>query len=332
MELSSIGLGTYLGTPDSDKDEAYLEAIQAFFIAGGNVFDTAPNYRRGRSELILGRAMEDFPREAVLLSTKVGYLPMGDARRSEREPMEHWFHRVLERPGVVRPEDVVDGCHCLTPGYLMHQTGLSRINLRTDHIDLLHLHNPEHQRIHLGAVEFLDVMRRAFETCETMRLMGWIGAYGCATWNGFRVGPMAPNHLSLEELFELATQVGGKDHGFRWIQAPLNLGMAEAYLMPTQSLGGVQMTLLEAAQALGLRVQTSASILQGRILESIEPELCRKMGVRIPAQAALQFTRSCPGVEVALVGMARHKHVLENAELLDIPKIPPEFISSIFED
>ncbi len=328
MELSSIGLGTYLGAGDDATDEAYLQAGRAFFEAGGNVFDTAANYRGGRSEQALGRVFRGLPREAYFVSTKAGYLPMGDGRPGEN-PRE-WFQRVLAGPGVLSAEDVVDGCHCLTPRYLAHQLGLSREALALERIDLFHLHNPEQQRPLLGPEGFRAVLRAAFEACEGFRAKGWIGAYGCATWNGFRVAPEAPEHLSLQELLTLAEQAGGADHGFRWIQAPLNLAMPEAFLMPSQAFGGKRMPLLEAARLAGIRVQTSASLMQARILRQIEPEVCRQLGVTAPAHAALQFTRSCPGVDVALCGMANLAHVEENLALLQVPKVPVEVLKALY--
>ena len=58
MDLSTLGLGTYLGPATDAGDAAYTEAALAFFAAGGNVFDTAANYRDGRSERALGAAFK----------------------------------------------------------------------------------------------------------------------------------------------------------------------------------------------------------------------------------------------------------------------------------
>jgi aryl-alcohol dehydrogenase-like predicted oxidoreductase/DNA-binding transcriptional ArsR family regulator len=328
MELSNVGLGTYLGAADDATDEAYTQAALAFFDCGGNVFDTAANYRGGRSEQALGRAFQGLPREALFVSTKAGYLPMGDGRRSESP--RAWFRRVLEGPGVLSADEVVDGCHCLTPRYLAHQLGLSRESLGLERIDLFHLHNPEQQRTLLGPERFREVLLDGFRACEEFRSQGWIGAYGCATWNGFRVPPHAPDHLALEELVELAVKAGGKDHGFRWVQLPLNLAMPEAFLLPTQALSGIQMPFLEAAQALGIRVQTSASLMQARILGQLDPEVCGRLGGTTPALSALQFTRSCPGVDVALCGMASKAHVDENKALFNQPKAQEETLRALF--
>ena len=149
MELSSVGLGTYLGPSTEAADAAYAEAARAFFAAGGNVFDTAANYRGGRSERALGAAFQDLPREGFFVSTKAGYVPMPEATDPDEGPRAY-FHRVFEVPGILAPEDLVDGCHALTPRYLAHQLEVSRAALGLDTIDLFHLHNPEQQLAHLG--------------------------------------------------------------------------------------------------------------------------------------------------------------------------------------
>jgi aryl-alcohol dehydrogenase-like predicted oxidoreductase len=328
MEQHGIGLGTYLGDPDAATDAGYAASARAFAAAGGRVLDTAANYRMGRSERVLGGVLRDLGRESFFVSTKAGYLPMGDG--IVRESPRTWFHRVLAGPGILDPGDVVDGCHALTPRYLAHQLRVSLAALGVDRVDLFHLHNPEHQRPVLGPVRFREVLRRAFEACEELAAQGLIGAYGCATWNGFRVPPEAPDHLGLEALLEDARAAGGRDHHFRWIQLPLNLAMPEAFTLATQPFGGSLLTPLEAARAAGLGVQVSGSLMQARILAQLPagPEAILP-GCRTPAQAALQFARSCPGVVAALCGMSRPEHVAENLEVLALPPAPVDLLREL---
>jgi aryl-alcohol dehydrogenase-like predicted oxidoreductase len=328
MELSSLGLGTYLGPATDAADAAYTEAARAFFAAGGNVFDTAANYRNGRSERALGAAFRGLPRNAFFTSTKAGYIPMPEA--ASEETSRAWFHRVLEAPGILAVEDLVDGCHALTPKYLAHQLDISLGALGLETLDLFHLHNPEQQLAHLGVEPFYAMIGRAFEACEGFVAAGKIRAYGVATWNGFRVPPGQAGHLSLARLLAAATSAGGREHHFRWIQLPLNLAMPEAFLAPTQLLDGTAMTPLEAAQACGLSVQTSASIMQARILGQLPDGFAEALGLRTPAQAALQFTRSCPGVTVALCGMGRAAHVGENAAVMAVEKLDAVALQSLF--
>jgi len=328
MELSSLGLGTYLGPASDAVDAAYAEAGKAFFAAGGTVFDTAANYRNGRSERALGVAFKDLPRDGYFVSTKAGYIPMPDGDPDEGP--RAWFHRVLEQPGILAVDDLVDGCHAMTPKYLAYQLDISREALSLDTIDLFHLHNPEQQLAHLGVEAFYAAIGRAFEACEGFVAAGKIRAYGVATWNGFRVPPGQEGHLSLARLLGAARAAGGQDHHFRWIQLPLNLAMPEAFLAPTQEIDGTAMTPLAAAQASGLLVQTSASIMQARILRQLPDGFAEALGLRTPAQAALQFTRSCPGVTTALCGMGQATHVAENVAVLAVPKLDPLALGSLF--
>jgi aryl-alcohol dehydrogenase-like predicted oxidoreductase len=328
MQLSTLGLGTYLGQPTEAADIDYTEAARAFLTAGGTVFDTAANYRNGHSERALGATFKNLPRGEFFVSTKAGYIPMpeGDPEEGPRA----WFHRVLEGPGILSVDDLVDGCHALTPKYLAHQLDVSREALGLETLDLFHLHNPEQQLPHLGPEAFYAMIGRAFEACEGFVGAGKIRAYGVATWNGFRVPPGQAGHLSLARLLEAATAAGGHDHHFRWIQLPLNLAMPEAFLAPTQVLHGTAMTPLAAAQASGLSVQTSASIMQARILRQLPDGFAEALGLQTPAQAALQFTRSCPGVTTALCGMGRAAHVRENVAVMALPKLDPVALGSLF--
>lgn len=331
MRPGSLGLGTYLGSPDPATDTRYVEAALAFFQAGGTVFDTAANYRGGRSERALGLAFAELPREAFFVSTKAGYLPMGDGIIEESQ--RDWFQRVLAGPGILAASEVLEGCHAMTPKYLSYQLDISCAALGVTTLDLFHLHNPEHQRPASGPKAFDETMRKAFEACEGFVREGRIEAYGCATWNGFRVPPDSDEHLSLENLLRIAQDVGGAGHHFKWIQAPLNLAMPEAFLAPTQRMGGREMPLLEACQAAGILVQTSASIMQGRILRQLEsrrPALDALFpGCASAAQMALQFTRSCPGVTTALCGMGRKAHVDENVPVMGLPKLPVEALRGL---
>lgn len=327
MALSTLGLGTYLGPPTEEADARYVEAARAFSLGGGTVFDTAANYRRGRSEWALGHLLPGLHPETRFISTKAGYLPMGDGV-TEESPRA-WFQRVLAGPGVLNPGDLVDDCHALTPRYLRHQLVHSCRALGLPKVDLFHLHNPEQQRAPLGPERFREVMLRAFEACEALVQEGLADAFGCATWNGFRVPPETPEHLCLDELVELARDVAGPGHHFHWIQLPLNLAMPEAWLAPTQPVGGATVPALEAARLLGLRVQASASLMQARILPQLPADLPEALGVKTPAQAALQFTRSCPGVDVALCGMGQAAHVAENLGVLGMPKADPAVLRSL---
>ncbi len=187
LTVSSIGLGTYLGEEDDATDAAYAAAARHVIAAGVNVLDTAINYRFQRSERALGTALADLvgaetvARDEVVVCTKAGYLPFDGW-----EPVdpEAYVRDVYLGPGVFTPEDVVAGCHVMTPRYVADQLARSRRNLGLDHLDVAYLHNPETQLAEVPRREFDARVRAAFSTFEQEVAAGRIGRYGVATWHG----------------------------------------------------------------------------------------------------------------------------------------------------
>jgi hypothetical protein len=153
-----------------------------------------------------------------------------------------------------------------------------------------------------------------------------------ATWDGFRVPPEHPGHLSLKELLTVAEQVGGSRNHFRAIQLPVNLVMGEACLERTQVGRGGRVTLLQAAREAGMLVMASGSLLQGRVIEAMGPAFAQRLpGTRSNAQRGLQIVRSVPGLATALVGMKQPAHVAENLALAALPRISGSEAMKILE-
>ena len=322
LTVSSIGIGTYLGESDDHDDGLYAAAVTDAVKRGINVIDTAINYRCQRSELNIGKALHDLvrnghaTRDEIVLCTKGGYIPLDHTPPPSRAEYQSYVQREFYAQGVMTPDDVVAGGHCLSPGYLSHQIARSRANLGVQVIDLYYLHNPEQQLDVLDRDAFLERIRNAFALLEERVAQGEIGRYGCATWNGFRVAPGEPGHLSLADLVTAACDVGGKDHSFRAVQLPINLAMVEAVRQPTQRLrGGRTVTLLEAARDLDISVVASASLLQSKLASGLPAQLRDVFPtLTTDAQRALMFTRTLPGVCTALVGMKSIAHLEENLE------------------
>ena len=326
LVLSSIGLGTYLGPPDAPTDAAVEQAVTICLTSGRvNVLDTAINYRFQRAERSVGRALGRaissgrVARDEVFLSTKVGYLaPDAEAGL----PPDAWIRKELLAPGILRPEDVADGSHAMSPAYLTDQIERSRRNLGVESIDLLYLHNaPDAQLPTIGRERFLERLRDAFELLERWRDDGRVGAYGLATWDCLRAAPNDPSFFDLETAVGIAREVGGADHGFRYVQFPFNLGMPEAVTFRNQPVGGSVATLFDAARALGVGCFTSVPLFQGQLARSgpTHPGLST-------AQTALQFARSAPGVIAPLVGAKSPEHLSENLDVAARrPWTPEEF-------
>jgi aryl-alcohol dehydrogenase-like predicted oxidoreductase len=319
LVASSFGIGTYLGEPDDDDDARYFETISSAIGEGINLVDTAINYRCQRSELVVGRALQAVVRDGIasrdeiVVCTKGGYIPLDPVPPASRAAYQSYVQREFYDPGIMDPADVVAGGHCIAPGYLAHQLLRSRTNLGLGAVDVYYIHNPEQQLDVLDRSAFTGRMRAAFAFLEERVSEKEIGRYGCATWNGFRVSPDQPGHLSLEELVTIATDAGGKNHHFRVIQLPINLAMVEALRLPTQRLGNRTVTLLEAADHLGIAIVASASLLQSRLASGLPAQVREAFpSLSSDAQRALTFTRNAPGVAAALVGMKSVAHLEDN--------------------
>ena len=315
LNVSSVGVGTYLGDPDEKTDETYKQAIMAALRGGINLIDTAVNYRFQRSERVIGKVLAELAaadglhREEILVATKGGYITFdGGMPPNPRE----WFQKHFIATGIIGPGDLVEGSHCIAPRYLGAMIETSRANLGLETIDIYYLHNPEAQLAAVPRDAFLDRICRAFEFLEQQVASGKIGVYGTATCNGFRVSRDDRQYLDLEELVKIAINVGGDDHHFRAIQLPFNLAMPEALTLANQQLPDRRGTLLKVAAEYDLTVCASASILQGRLARGLPPIVAEVFdGLSTDAQRALQFVRSAPGINVALVGMKSEAHVRE---------------------
>ena len=332
--LSSIGLGTYLGNHDAATDEQYRQAVVQTVEMGGNVIDSAINYRFQRSERSIGMALHDLTakgvqRHEIFVATKGGFIPFDGSPPSD---IRNYFQATFMDPGIATLSDVIAGCHCMTPKYLLNQLDCSLQNLGLECIDLYYVHNPETQLGEIPREDFNGRLLKAFEALEEAASAGKIRSYGTATWNGFRNDPEAKDYLSLAEILEIANKAGGEMHHFKAIQLPLNLAMSEALTKRNQDLNGERLSVLEASQKLGVSVFCSASILQGQLSQNLSPVIGDVFtGLETDAQRSLQFVRSTPGVGVALVGMKQVAHVEENLRVAEHAPIPREQFTKLFQ-
>ena len=334
VTIGSVRMGTYLGQPDAEADEAYAQTVVDAVASGCNVIDSAANYRFQRSERSIGDGLrrlsaKGFSREEIVLCTKGGYVPF-DGDVPGHPPT--YFTETFIKPGIAAPKDLVGGMHCMTPKYLMHQLDCSRKNMGVDKIDVYYIHNPETQLEAVSREEFYLRIRQAFESLERAASDGKISSYGCATWNAFRMPPEADDHISLQVLVQTAREIAGDSHRFKVVQLPFNLAMPEALVSPSQEMDSKRISALEAAQELGLTVFTSVPIFQGRLSYGLPAELhTRFPGISTDAQRAIQFVRSAPQVAAPLVGMSRKEHVRENLELLRKPPLTPIEFGAFFK-
>ncbi|WP_232687343.1 aldo/keto reductase [Halobacterium zhouii] len=332
--VSSAGLGTYLGDPTDEVDDAYYESVRTALDSGINVVDTAINYRHQRSERVVGRALADADaeRDEVFLASKGGFVAF-DGERPE-DPGEYVTEEYVDS-GVATREEFAHGSHCVAPDYIDHQLDQSLKNLGVDSLDLYYVHNPETQLDVRSPDALYDQLEATFERLEERAAAGDITHYGVATWDAFRVARDHDHYLDLGELVSraraAAKTVGNTATHLRAIQLPFNVYMADAFTQDSQSGPEGDQSVLWFAHEAGLNVFTSASLAQGDVLSGIPDDVDEKLGGDTLAQRGLNFARSAPGVTSALAGASTPEHVSENAAAGTFEPLGADEFDAVFE-
>lgn len=141
IEVSEFGLGAWqLGERswNGPGEEESLRIVDAALALGCTFIDTAPAYGGGRSEELLGQALEG-RRDRVVVCTKFGYWPDLNADF-----------------GPERIEESVEA---------------SLRRLRTDYLDVLLIHSPPDPTV-------LDASAPQYATLERLKSEGVVRAYG----------------------------------------------------------------------------------------------------------------------------------------------------------
>lgn len=327
--LSSIGIGTYLGDlskkDDKDIEIALYESVKSGAI---NVIDTAINYRAMKSEKSIGRSITKLvndgiiSRDAIFVSTKNGYIT-NDGDYPMLDVLEY-IQRMYIDTGIIKAEDISSGYNVLNPAYIEKCIERSRFNLKLDTLDLVYIHNAfESWNQDVSKNKFFDMLFKVFEMYEKFRSKNKIRYYGMATWTCFRVGEKNKEYLSLDEVYNIAKNIGGADHGFRFIQLPYNLAYSEALFLKNQNVGiEKNLTILEAAKRLKIGVFSSVPLLQGKLIQSKIPDYSE--GLTDPVMKLLQIIRSSPSIIAPLIGQKKMDHVNKNNKISEIPPLNEE--------
>lgn len=160
LALSELSLGcAQLGNMYREvSDTDARSAVDAAWDLGVRYFDTAPHYGLGLSERRLGAALAPHPRDAYVLSSKVGRLleplapPHGLDDQGFVVPATHRRVWDFSRDGIRRSLE----------------ESLER--LETDRLDIVYLHDPDDH--------WSDVLATGYAALEELRTAGMVGAIG----------------------------------------------------------------------------------------------------------------------------------------------------------
>jgi aryl-alcohol dehydrogenase-like predicted oxidoreductase len=327
--LSSIGMGTYLGDlskeDDTDIENALYESVKSHAI---NVIDSAINYRAMKSEKSIGRSITRLVNEGIIsrdeifVSTKNGYI----TNDGDYPMLDVWeyIQRMYISTGIIKAEDISSGYNVLKPAYIEKCIERSRFNLKLDTLDLVYVHNAfESWHQDVSKDKFFEMLSKVFEIYEKFRSLNKIRYYGMATWTCFRVSEENKEYLSLAEVYNIAKNIGGIDHGFRFIQLPYNLAYSEALFLKNQNVRNEKkLTILEAAKRLKIGVFSSVPLLQGKLIQTKIPDYSE--GLTDPIMKLVQIIRSSPSIIAPLIGQKKMDHVNNNNKISEVPPLSEE--------
>jgi aryl-alcohol dehydrogenase-like predicted oxidoreductase len=339
LALASLGLGTRGGDPGGADDLAYRGAVLRALALGCNVFDSAISYRAMTSERALGAALRrafasgSAARDEVFVISKCGYLTVDpQSVRVRRDPRAYLVETYVDS-GLVDPDEVVNGVHVLSPGFVRDQIRRSCANLGLATLDLYCLDDPDLQLLAHGPDEFRARLGAVFGALEAAARDGEIAAYGIASFAGFITPHTEKGHLSIAELFELALEVGGPDHRLRGFALPYGPGVTQAHAAGTQFGPEGTAGVLALLRDTGSAVFAAAPLARGRAVRGLPPFVARHLpGLASDAQRALQLARSTPGVTTALVGMRELGHVEQNLAVARLAPALPDAVEAVFRE
>lgn len=102
LKLSEIALGAWVTFGDQIPEDTAIQLVQMAYEGGINFFDNADVYANGQAETVMGKAVKDLPREALVLSSKVfsQTMPGPNGRGLSRKHITESVHASLKRLGT----------------------------------------------------------------------------------------------------------------------------------------------------------------------------------------------------------------------------------------
>jgi D-threo-aldose 1-dehydrogenase len=157
LEVTRLGLGcAALGGLYGDiPEEQAHSVVHTALDLGLNLFDTAPLYGSGKSEIRLGGGLQDAPRDSYVLASKVGRV-------------------LVPTDGEDRSQGIFDNLPPLKPVFDYSHDGIMRSveesleRLKLDRIDILHIHDPDDH--------YDEAIRFAYPALDKLRSEGTIKA------------------------------------------------------------------------------------------------------------------------------------------------------------
>jgi aryl-alcohol dehydrogenase-like predicted oxidoreductase len=292
IRVSEVGFGTWAIGGDANgsmgygptDDEESLAALADARALGCTLFDTSNLYGWGHAEALLGQAFAACRRD-VVLATKAGFA-----------------HQ--------------DGRQDFSPDAIRRSLDGSLRRLRTDHVDLLQLHNPTR--------DVLDGSDRLFTTLEAMRHEGTIRAFGISAASPDEALLYAQRYhpQSLQVNFNLG-DLRALHNGLFEVCRARDIGVIVRSPLAAGFLTG-QLGVSDAFAATDHRRRYDAKM-RARWIDAVQRlrPVFDDAPRATPAQNAIRFVLSFASVSAVIPGMFRVADVREDLGAAGLPRLDP---------
>ncbi len=278
------------------EEQAAVRAIKAAYHSGITTIDTAPVYGFGRSEELVGKAMEGVSRDKYEILTKFGM-------NWQTEQGEYFFDSV-DNDG--KPFKMYKWA---SKEKIMQECETSLRLLKTDYIDLYQIHWPDNT----------TPISETFEAVQRLIEQGKIRAAGVCNYNADQVAEaletiqLASNQVPYSMInrgIEKDVIPQAKERGLGIIPySPLQRGLLTGKIKPGHQFN-------EGDTRDGNLFYTDENIIRAhKLLEEIKP-IAEKHNATL-AQMVINWTIHRPGVACVLVGARDEQQVADNAKALE---------------
>lgn len=306
LHLTEIGFGSsvlgnlYRHTTDEEAAGAVAEAWHR----GIRYFDTAPHYGLGLAERRLGELIADFPREEIVVSTKVGRL-----LEKNQNP------RGTDPEGFDVPDDLERIWDFSRDGILRSfEASLERLGLAR--IDILYVHDPDVYSTTAG--------HEAAATLVDLRDQGVVGAVGVGTNSGAQAAT-----LLMETDIDLA-MLAGRYTLLEQDALDTALAAATATKKSIVAVGVFNSGLLSKNRPAPDATYDYQAAPEGLVDRANRiADVCERHGVTLP-EAAIAFPLLHPQVASIALGMRTGTQVSRNISLATHP-IPDALWAELIE-
>jgi aryl-alcohol dehydrogenase (NADP+) len=255
---------------------------------GINFFDTADMYSLGKSEEVLGRALRDYAsRDDVVIATKVFY-PMSD------DPNDRGLSRK----------------------HIMAAIDRSLTRLGTDYVDLYQIHRWDP---HTPIEETLEALHDVVKSGKTR----YIGASTMMAWQFDKALHLADRHgwtrfVSMQNHYNLVYREEEREMMPLCIEEGIGVipwsPLARGFLAGNRRRGEQDATTREQTDTYAHKLYYEES---DYVVADRTVEVARSMGVS-PAQVALAWVLSRPGVTAPIVGASKMEHLEQAVQALAV--------------